>query len=84
MSASETRVSVLSLSDLSLNLNSLEALIVSYGFHYHKHTDDISDSWFMLTFPTEVSNSISEHLTAVSLWMSHNFLTLNTGSRRFC
>lgn len=38
---SEPQGSVLSLSDLSLNLNLLEALIVSYGFHYHKHADDI-------------------------------------------
>lgn len=41
-----------------------------------------SGSWYMLTFPTEVSNSISEHLTAVSLWMYDDFLTLNTSSRR--
>ena len=32
---------VRSLSDLSLNLNLLEALIVSYGFHYCMHSDDI-------------------------------------------
>lgn len=41
VSVTEPRGSVLSLSDLSLNLNLLEALIVSYGFHYHKHADDI-------------------------------------------
>lgn len=41
LSVSEPQGSVLSLSDLSLKLNLLEALIVPYGFHYHKHTDDI-------------------------------------------